>query len=121
MDTELLKELADLRLQVEKLTPYYEKHIATVKEQELAKYGLTAEDIWVSRLTADTDEGIQEQAKALATELALVERNKPVDPSNMGNGAVYHGKGSVREHLYDVGRNAVKQAHGRLNPAKNRI
>jgi hypothetical protein len=115
--TELLKEVESLKRQVEHYEttykPVFEKHMQAVKEQALASYGLQADAVWLDRITADTEEGITEQVNALAVELRIQERNQPVDPGSKGNFAVRHKGGSVREHLYEVGRQEVKNANTR--------
>lgn len=89
-ELELLKENEALKLQLaeyeNKYKPVYDKHMASVKEQALADYGLQADDVWLTRLTADDEQGIKEQVKALAVDLRIQNNNKPVDPGSKGNG-----------------------------------
>lgn len=115
--TDLLKENEALKLQIAdyetRYKPVYEKYMADVKEKALAEYGLQADAVWIDRLTADNEEEIKEQAKAIAIDLRISQRNQFVD-AGMGNGAVVRPK---QFKPYDVGVQTYQRlkASGRLN------
>jgi hypothetical protein len=113
MDTELLKEVELLRLEVEKYKPYFTKHVESVKRSELAKYGLE-DDYWLNKISGEDEAVITEQVQALVTDLRVTERNQPVDPSNKGNGVKVSYK---QTKPVDIGVQAFKRVKesGRLN------
>jgi hypothetical protein len=102
--TDLLKENELLKLELERLKPYYEKHIAHLKKAELSKYGI--DEAFAERITADTEEGIAEQVHRLAVDLRVEQRPRYVDPAIKGNGAVLR---SIPKKPEDVGRKTYER------------
>lgn len=103
--TDLLKEIELLRLEIDRYKPYYTKYLQILKREELKAHGLT-DDYWINKVSGEDEATIIANVQTLATELKLEERGKPVDPSNLGNG-----RKSLPQvkTLEDVGRDTFKE------------
>jgi hypothetical protein len=124
----LIQELETLKLRVkhyeEVVQPLANRELQRIRDTEIKAYNLTEEQskIMQERLaTVTTEDEIKATAIQLAGEFRATNKPAYVDPTSVGNGAIYRGNSSVREQLYEGGRDTVKQAYGRHNPARSSI
>lgn len=104
----LIQEVEQLKLEIAKYKPVYDKHVDDLKTQALKQYRINDEDIdhWKQRLTGETADEINKQAEQLAEQLGLKWQGGYVDPSII-NPSVSRPR---QKSLYEQGRETAKQA-----------